>query len=382
MFDLASQRFYGAKSDTIDAITVATARPVAVPGCGTTAQWQLLDVTRGADSDTYQVLLAESASGETQDILSTDSGATAYVAALPELGEVHGDLITGAATPLGAEQSNTNLVVGNTIVKVFRHLEDGLNPDVELLTRIGDCPHVAAVSAYVTRGEQTLAMQQEFIRGGIDGFVLTTGGSAEGTLPEAEVAAHAESLGRAMRTVHEALAHAFGVQERPTRAIADTLTANLDAYVRRAPLLADFAPRIRALYAELGNAESTESTVPMQRVHGDLHLGQTLKTPERWYLIDFEGEPARPLAQRRRPDHRLRDVAGMVRSYGYARAVGGFDVEWERDGVEKLLAGYGAERDALLAAYIVDKAAYEVIYEANNRPDWVDIPLDAIRDLV
>lgn len=379
MFDLASQRFYGAKSDTIDAITVATARPVAVAGCGATAKWQLLDVTRGADSDTYQVLLAESANGETQDILSTDSGATAYVAALPELGEVHGDLITGAATPLGAEQSNTNLVVGNTIVKVFRHLEDGLNPDVELLTRIGDCPHVAAVNAYVTRGEQTLAMQQEFIRGGIDGFVLTTGGSAEGTLPEAEVAAQAESLGRAMRTVHEALAHAFGVQERPTRSIADTLTANLDAYVRRAPLLADFAPRIRALYAELGR---TESTVPVQRIHGDLHLGQTLKTPKRWYLIDFEGEPARPLAQRRRPDHRLRDVAGMVRSYGYARAVGGFDVEWERGGVEKLLAGYGAERDALLAAYIVDKAAYEVIYEANNRPDWVDIPLDAIRDLV
>lgn len=379
MFDLASQRFYGAKSDTIDAITVATARPVAVAGCGTTAQWQLLDVARGADSDTYQVLLAESASGETQDILSTDSGAAAYVAALPELGEVHGDLITGAATPLGAEQSNTNLIVGNTIVKVFRHLEDGLNPDVELLTRIGDCPHVAAVNAYVTRGEQTLAMQQEFIRGGIDGFVLTTGGSAEGTLPEAEVAAQAESLGCAMRTVHEALAHAFGVQERPTRAIADSLTANLDAYVRRAPLLADFAPRIRALYAELGN---TESTMPVQRVHGDLHLGQTLKTPERWYLIDFEGEPARPLAQRRRPDHRLRDVAGMVRSYGYARAVGGFDVEWERGGVEKLIAGYGAERDALLAAYIVDKAAYEVIYEANNRPDWVDIPLDAIRNLV
>ena len=235
------------------------------------------------------------------------------------------------------------------------------------------------MNAYVTRGEQTLAMQQEFIRGGIDGFVLTTGGSGEGTLPEAEVAAQAESLGRAMRTVHEALAHAFGVQERPTRAIADTLTANLDAYVRRAPLLADFAPRIRELYAELGR---TESTVPVQRIHGDLHLGQTLKTPKRWYLIDFEGEPARPLAQRRRPDHRLRDVAGMVRSYGYARAVGGFDVEWERGGVEKLLAGYGAERDALLAAYIVDKAAYEVIYEANNRPDWVDIPLDAIRDLV
>lgn len=362
MFDIASQRFYGAKSEPVDAIDVAATCPVEG------AQWQLLDVTHGGVTDTYQVLL-DGADFDT-DVLHTDAGATAYLAALPQLGEVHGELRTGPATPLSAEQSNTSLVVGDTIVKVFRRLEDGLNPDVELLSRIGACPNVAAVNAYVTRGEQTLAMQQELVRGGVDGFDLATGGGLDADATRA--------LGEAMRTVHDALAQEFGVEHVEAAEIAQRLTANLEDYVRRAPVLADVAPRIRALYAAL----DAPGVTPVQRVHGDLHLGQTLKTPERWYLIDFEGEPARPLAQRRRPDHRLRDVAGMVRSLGYARAVGGFDADWEQARTAELLDGYGASDDALLAAYIVDKAAYEVVYEANNRPDWVDIPLTAIRQLV
>lgn len=362
MFDIASQRFYGAKSEPVDAIDVAATCP------DEGAQWQLLDVTHGGVTDTYQVLL-DGADFDT-DVLHTDAGATAYLAALPQLGEVHGELRTGPATPLSAEQSNTSLVVGDTIVKVFRRLEDGLNPDVELLSRIGACPNVAAVNAYVTRGEQTLAMQQELVRGGVDGFDLATGGGLDADATRA--------LGEAMRTVHDALAEEFGVEHVEAAEIAQRLTANLEDYVRRAPVLADVAPRIRALYAAL----DAPGVTPVQRVHGDLHLGQTLKTPERWYLIDFEGEPARPLAQRRRPDHRLRDVAGMVRSLGYARAVGGFDADWEQARTAELLDGYGASDDALLAAYIVDKAAYEVVYEANNRPDWVDIPLTAIRQLV
>lgn len=362
MFDIASQRFYGAKSEPVDAIDVAATCPVEG------AQWQLLDVTHGGVTDTYQVLL-DGADFDT-DVLHTDAGATAYLAALPQLGEVHGELRTGPATPLSAEQSNTSLVVGDTIVKVFRRLEDGLNPDVELLSRIGACPNVAAVNAYVTRGEQTLAMQQELVRGGVDGFDLATGGGLDADATRA--------LGEAMRTVHDALAEEFGVEHVEAAEIAQRLAANLEDYVRRAPVLADVAPRIRALYAAL----DAPGVTPVQRVHGDLHLGQTLKTPERWYLIDFEGEPARPLAQRRRPDHRLRDVAGMVRSLGYARAVGGFDADWEQARTAELLDGYGASDDALLAAYIVDKAAYEVVYEANNRPDWVDIPLTAIRQLV
>ena len=152
-------------------------------------------------------------------------------------------------------------------------------------------------------------------------------------------------------------------------------------------MLEQYRERILKLYSLLDASSATTATTPLttQRVHGDLHLGQTLKTDSQWFLIDFEGEPARPLQERRLPDHPLRDVAGMIRSYGYAAAVGNFDAAWEREHVEKLLEGYGtapASEDPVLAAYVVDKAAYEVVYEANNRPDWVEIPLRAIETLV
>ena len=112
-------------------------------------------------------------------------------------------------------------------------------------------------------------------------------------------------------------------------------------------------------------------------------VNQTLRSADGfWSLIDFEGEPARPLAERRLPDVAARDLAGMIRSFGYARAVGGFERGWDEGYVDKLKLGYGEVDHALLDAYVADKAAYEVVYEANNRPDWVGIPLAAIDELV
>ena len=189
--------------------------------------------------------------------------------------------------------------------------------------------------------------------------------------------------------MHASLAETFGTVEVAAHDLRDTLNANLDDYVRRAPVLQEYAEAISELYgaAFAGSSGGAEGgalkSMPTQRVHGDLHLGQTLqsRTDQRWYLIDFEGEPARPLADRRRRDHPLRDVAGMVRSFGYAREVGRLDAQWESDAVSQLLAGYGDIDATLLKAYVADKAAYEVVYEANNRPDWVEIPLRAIRQL-
>lgn len=348
MIDISKERFFGAKAAGVGQVGVVKQLPLGP------YEWQLLQV----DDDLYQVL-----ADETRDVLA--SHPTIYVEHLSELGEVHGELVRGKARAMGAEQSNTNLVVGDTLVKVFRKLDRGLNPDVEILSRI-DNPHVAPVTAYVTLDDMTLAMQQQMIDGD-DGFVLATAG--------AELDSHA--LGAAIASVHTSLADEFGVRKSST--LADALNLRLTESIRRAPVLEEFEAGIRARYEVLNQPLS------IQRVHGDLHLGQTLKRREgapHWYLIDFEGEPARPLAQRREPDHRLRDLAGMVRSYGYARHIGNHSEQWEHDNVAALKAGYGDVDEDILAAYIADKAAYEVVYEANNRPDWVDIPLSALRSIV
>ncbi|AQQ15852.1 Maltokinase [Corynebacterium glaucum] len=351
MIDITAERFYGAKSEKVTHQDVLRRQPLGQ------YQWLLMQL----NDDLYQVL----SNGE-RDVLATDAGASAYVEHMEALGEVHGELSKAPAAPLGAEQSNTSLIVGDTIVKVFRKLEDGLNPDVEILSQISN-PHVARVTGYITLAGRTLAMQQEKIDG-TDGFELAT----QGFDPQA-----AHDLGAAIRSVHVSLADTFGTTTADAQHLRDTLHANLDSYLRRAPILREFEESIRKLY----DATLDSATVSIQRVHGDLHLGQTLKSGEHWYLIDFEGEPARPLAERQRPDHVMRDVAGMIRSFGYARAVGDLDAEWERQCVDKLKLGYG-QTDRVLDAYIADKAAYEVVYEANNRPDWVDIPLDALRSIL
>ena len=139
--------------------------------------------------------------------------------------------------------------------------------------------------------------------------------------------------------------------------------------------------------------------VPVQQIHADLHLGQTLRTVKGWKIVDFEGEPARPLAERQLPDSPWRDVAGMLRSFDYAPRVveRTFDdadhaageqrayraAEWSKRNRAAFLAAYAGreltrEEHLLLSAYVADKAVYETVYEARNRPTWVTIPLDAI----
>ena len=360
MLDIASERFYGAKSEAIDSVEV-----LARADAGD-FEWQVLAVAHGGVTDEYQVLV-DASSDATSDALGSAAGAQAYLDNVSRFGEVHGSVGGTVARPMGAEQSNTSLVVDDKwVLKVFRRLEHGTNPDVELLTGIADCPNVAGVRGHVVRGGATLALQQELIRGGEDGFDLAI----------ADRLGDPAELGAAVRAVHDALADTFDTDTVPGARLRESLNTHLDVMLPKAAALAPHEASLRALYARIPDRD-----VEVQRIHGDLHLGQTLKTPERWYLIDFEGEPARPLAERRAPDHRLRDVAGMVRSFGYAAAVGGWDEEWEKGGVEKLLEGYGVGADPILAAYVADKAAYEVVYEANNRPGWVGIPLRAISTL-
>lgn len=353
--DLQATRFYGAKSEPIDAQTVAASAPAGE------FTWQIVEVTHGGQQDLYQVL----GDASDADALHTAPGAQAYLEHVNEFGEVHGTVSGEHARPLGADQSNTSLVVDEQfILKVFRRLEEGMNPDVELLRAIADHPHVAGVTGHVTRDGRTLAMMQELIHGGRDGFQLAL---------QEDIDTFA--LGQAIRSVHESLAGAFGTVTVPGSQLRDFLNAHLDELLPQANALTAHEETLRGIYSAIPDDDAQ-----IHRIHGDLHLGQTLLTVDEahtghWYLIDFEGEPARPLEQRRRPDHPLRDLAGMVRSLGYAHAMDGYG------DADALLAGYGVTASPILDAYIADKAAYEVVYEANNRPDWVEIPLRAIREL-
>jgi maltokinase len=183
------------------------------------------------------------------------------------------------------------------------------------------------------------------------------------------------------------------------------MRARLDAAVEVVPELAPHADALRAIYAAV---EQITDTVLVQRVHGDFHLGQTLRTTRGWKIVDFEGEPAKPLADRVLPDSPWRDVAGMLRSLDYAAHAVEADVEvdeegrkqiayraaeWAQRNQKEFLDGYvevsgrtasgviSPEQHLLLAAYQADKAVYETVYEARNRPSWISIPLGAIARL-
>ncbi len=162
----------------------------------------------------------------------------------------------------------------------------------------------------------------------------------------------------------------------------------------------DALDRHRAALAGRADRLDLGAVPPLQRVHGDYHLGQVLHSPTRgWVVLDFEGEPLRPLAERTRPDLALRDVAGMLRSFDYAAGqvrVSTHDAAaadaadaWARAARDAFCSGYAdvAGRDpredaALLAALELDKALYEVVYEAGNRPEWIDVPLGAVDRLL
>ncbi len=385
---LRQARFYGAKSESIDAVDVLREEPAA----GGTLL--LLRVHHGGRADLYQVLV--DAAGE--DILDHGDVATAYGNALADgTPPGFGDLHTVAPLPGGlvgraiwGEQSNTSLVMSDgerdrLMIKIFRRLEPGLNPDVELLSRIRGCPVIAPVRGWVSveidGADHTLAMIQDFVPDADDGWRFALGFS---TL-DAGFGAEASLLGEATRTVHRALADSFPTSQRSGHEIAAGLTEQLDRLVARAPVLEPYADRAREIYRSLGG-----DSHDIQRVHGDLHLGQVLRTPDNYVLIDFEGEPARPLAERRRPDSALRDVAGIIRSLDYAAhfptrsgEAGPADpAAWAEDASEAFLSGYGAQSSPLLDAYVLDKALYEVVYETDNRPDWVDIPLAAVERLL
>ncbi|MFD3971111.1 maltokinase [Streptomyces cyaneofuscatus] len=296
---------------------------------------------------------------------------------------------------LDAEQSNTSLVYGDAyILKIFRRVFPGTNPDLELplaLAREG-CDRVPApVAWFEAPGPEplTLGVLQPFLHGARDGWQLALTALTAGRdfIPEAR------ALGRATAEVHTALAAALptpALHGTQTRQLIAQMTQRLEAAAQAVPALVPYVPALRTAFDAVTALGHRGGGWAQHRVHGDLHLGQALRSPDGfWSLIDFEGEPARPLDERRRPAPPVRDVAGMLRSFDYAaRSHRPWNPEWAARCRAAYCEGYALASGTdprgepeLLRAHETDKAVYEVVYEARHRPDWLPVPMAAIQRL-
>ncbi|MGH3243214.1 MAG: maltokinase N-terminal cap-like domain-containing protein, partial [Spirillospora sp.] len=354
-----------------------------------------------------------------------------------------------ASLPITAEQTNTSLLFGDAyICKLFRRLSHGVNLDLEVnlaLTR-GGCAHVPAVLGWIELDQTprngtdaassepvTLGLLSDYLHTGADGWSLAiasvrdwfahtppprdTGRAAEqealwerewaeldASVAGGDFAAEAERLGGATAEVHRALATAFGLTTLPAdevRAMAARMNAELTATCRAVP---DLAPHAKALTAAFLDLAAQARPLPVQRIHGDYHLGQVLRTESGWTLLDFEGEPARTQHERRAHAHPLRDVAGMLRSFEYAARFliakpgtmppepgGRLETRahaWAARNRAAFCRGYAAAggpdpaaHSVLIRAFEFEKAVYEVRYEARNRPAWLPVPLKSLAHL-
>ena len=368
-------------------------------------------IVRGRDGGRYQAVIGVRDDGSIVDATTDPELSFAlFRQAMPTEA-------VSVVRPLGAEQTNTSLVFDERLVlKIFRRLSDGPNPDVDVtraLAKIGFEHVIAPVGLWrdgdsISSGRPAddYAVVNELLVSSVDGWHLAMTSLRDlydrRCPPEdasGDFGFDAERLGRVTAELHVAMADAFGTHE----ADVDGWIADMEAQLARVDLPSSVAKRARGLYQSLREVEPG----PAIRVHGDYHLGQTLSADVGWYVLDFEGEPARPLDERTRPSSPMKDVAGMMRSLGYAaqaalRDIGGTQDadlqhladEWERHNVERFLAGYDgyAEIDRVLPptearhvvrrAFELDKAVYEVAYEVGHRPDWVEIPMSAVNRLV
>jgi maltokinase len=397
----------------------------------------------GGTHDVYQLLLGVGEAGFEDAVIDDVRGVTVYDAfadpracellggLLREGAEVHGEHARvefhwlegvepprpGAEVrPMGAEQSNTSIVFDDKLVlKAFRRVEAGDNPELEMLRFLSErgFPNIAELGGwYQYEGElmdATFGVVQRFVPDARDGWELALDELRDD--PE-RFATRLRELGAVIGRMHTVLASdptdpAFAPEEPSDESLA-LLTATIDEEIERLFLE---LPESEAVAPIAGHSAEVRDRLQLLshlgargkliRTHGDLHLGQTMLGGDgTWVVLDFEGEPARPLLERRRKRSPLRDVAGMLRSFAYAASASELQRDrpapegWEERARESFLGGYLEAVDSvlmppgeaptrtMLSIFELEKAVYELRYELNNRPDWVSIPVAGIARLL
>ena len=401
--DLASRRWFRSKQRPIASVTESDRAPIG-PGAlvvlevafadgGEPERYlaPMIDGREPDDGDGLWTALAEAIGGEERIGGFVTSRAPGY------------ERLPAGERRLTVEQSNTSVVLGERLIlKLYRLLEPGENPDVEVsafLTDAGfaDTPALAGWMSHDADGTHASAvMLQAFVPGAGDAWGAML---SELATDQARGVEMSELIGDLTSRLHRTLASRPDDPAFPARPATVDEAAEWRASAERQLTLAiaavggderqrlvTLAPAIRARFADAFGSAAGGASV--SRIHGDYHLGQLLARPDGGFsVIDFEGEPARPLEERRRPGSPLRDVAGMLRSFDYAArtaerqgdlAAGG----WLGAARSAFLDAYGGTNAGLLAAFELEKACYEVRYEASNRPDWLWLPMSAVERLV
>ncbi len=317
---------------------------------------------------------------------------------------------------IGVEQSNTSIVFDERLVmKVFRRVWPGINPELEMLRFLAghDFAHIARLEGWFQYSgelmDATLGVMQEYIPGARDGWQLALGALVD---PASDFLVRLEELGAVTGRMHSTLAcdteDPDFAPEEPSDENVSLLSATIDEQIDRVfldlpdhPLLEPIAGRGPDLRDRLTMLSHIGIGGRLIRGHGDYHLGQTVLGAAGWVVLDFEGEPGRPLRERRRKHSPLRDVAGMLRSISNAALAGELlfgltaaSADWESGARASFLRGYLAEVDQallpagahaiekLLSIFELEKLLYELRYELNNRPDWLVVPVTAIARLL
>ncbi|MEV6240816.1 aminoglycoside phosphotransferase [Lentzea sp. NPDC051838] len=410
---LPTLRWFGGKDRPIDAV-----RPLRTTALSDDLVHVIVDVEQPGRTEQYQLIISEHSDGfdatsdpERNGLLLTKIAAGERANGITFAHEQGVELRTSLrGRPIGVEQSNTSLIYGQQyILKIFRKLARGENRDLVLhraLRSVG-CEHIAqplgSISTTLDGETVTLAMLQEFLPDAVEGWAMATTSvrdlMAEADLHAFEVggdfAGEAGRLGHAVAKVHADLAQALGTRLADDDAVGraiEGMQRRLDATLQAVPELARYEEPLRATFED---ARKHLGQIPIQHIHGDLHLGQVLRTVHGWLLIDFEGEPAASVETRTMLKSPLRDVAGMLRSFDYAARqllIGQPDddqlayraMEWTKRNRAAFCDGYAEvaadprDNAHLLRAFELDKAVYEVAYEHANRPEWLTVPLSSI----